>query len=61
VAATVNWPSPKKLFEVHSFHGLESFYRKFINNFSEIWAPMLDTIKKASQPFRCIEVAERSF
>ncbi len=61
VAATVNWPSPKNLFQVRSFHGLASFYRKFIKNFSEICAPMLDTIKKASQPFRWTDVAERSF
>lgn len=52
IVAIVNWSSPKSLFEVRSFHGMESFYRKFVRNFSEINAPMLDTIKKASQPFR---------
>eukprot|EP00253_Pinus_taeda_P025109 PITA_25109 len=61
IATIVNWLSPKSLFEVRSFHGLASFYRKFIRNFSEIYTPMLDTIKKASQPFRWIEAAERSF
>jgi len=61
IAAIVNWPSPKILFEVRIFHGLASFYRKFIRNFSKICAPMLDTIKKASQPFRWTHAAERSF
>jgi len=61
VAAIVSWPSPQNLFEVRSFHGLASFYRKFIRNFSEICAPMLDTIKKTNQPFRWTEAAESSF
>ena len=61
VTAIVNWQSPKNLFEVRSFHGLESFYRKFIRDFSRICAPMLETIKKTSQPFRWTEVAEKSF
>eukprot|EP00253_Pinus_taeda_P022301 PITA_22301 len=61
VAAIVSWPSPKSLFDVRSFHGLASFYRKFIRNFSEICAPMLDTIKKVNQPFHWTEAAENSF
>jgi len=51
VEAILNYPSPKSLFEVHSFHELESFNRKFIREFSGICSPMLDTIKNSSQPF----------
>eukprot|EP00253_Pinus_taeda_P018052 PITA_18052 len=61
VTAIVSWPSPKSLFEVRSFHGLASFYRKFIRNFSEICALMLDTIKKVNQPFHWTEAVEHSF
>jgi hypothetical protein len=41
-----NWPSPRNIFEVRSFHGLASFYRKFIRNFSGISAAMMDTSRK---------------
>ena len=46
-----NWPSPKNIFEVRSFHGLASFYRKFISYFSGISAAMMDTVKKRHNSF----------
>jgi hypothetical protein len=55
------WPSPKNIFEVRSFHGLSSFYRKFIRNFSKIIAPIVETIKKVQQPFKWIVEAEKNF
>ena len=61
VKEIVEWPSPKNVFEVRSFHGLASFYRKFIRNFSYINAPMLETIRKSNQPFMWTKEAERSF
>jgi hypothetical protein len=46
VKAIKEWPSPRNIFEVRSFHGLANFYRKFIRNFSGISTPMMDTVKK---------------
>jgi hypothetical protein len=55
------WPSPRSIFEVRSFHGLASFYRKFIKNFSGICAPMMDIVKKKHTSFNWIEEAEKIF
>jgi hypothetical protein len=56
-----NWPSPQSIFEVRSFHGLASFYRKFIRNFSGISASMMDMVKKRHKSFHWTEEVEKSF
>jgi hypothetical protein len=56
-----DWSSPETIFQVQSFHGLASFYRKFIKNFSKICAPMMDTVKKRHKYFHLIEEEEKSF
>jgi hypothetical protein len=56
-----DWPSPKSMFEVRSFHGLASFYSKFIRNFSGISALMMDMVNKRHKSFHWTEEAEKSF
>jgi hypothetical protein len=56
-----NWPSLRNVFEVRSFHGLASFYRKFIRNFSGISTTMMDTMKKRHKYFHWTTEAEKSF
>jgi hypothetical protein len=55
------WPSPRSMFEVISFHGLTSFYRKFIRDFSGICAPMMSIVRKRHKSFKWTEEAKKSF
>ena len=45
IKAIWSWPIPKSIHNVQCFHGLASFYRQIMQNFSTIMAPMADLLR----------------
>ena len=61
VRAILEWPTPRSATEVRFFHGLVSFYRKFIKGFSGICGPLTETIRGDRKEFKWTIEKNKSF
>ena len=66
VKAIKEWPTPKSIAKVRNFHGLASFYWRFVKDFSTLAAPFTEIVKKSvgfkwgsEQDRAFIEIKER--
>ncbi|XP_027150387.1 uncharacterized protein LOC113750629 [Coffea eugenioides] len=60
VKAIREWPTPSTVGEVRTFHGLASFYRQFVKNFSTI-AALLTAVIKKNEKFVWGDTQDRAF
>ena len=60
VEAVMSWERPKSVFEIRSFLGFVGYYRRFIEDFSRLAAPMTKLIRKEVK-FEWNDLCERAF
>jgi len=54
------WPTPKSVGDIMSFHGLASFYKRLVPNFSTLDLPLNELVKK-NVAFTWGETQEQAF
>ena len=60
IKAVVNWNPPKNVSEVKSFLGLAGYYKKFVEGFSKIAAPLTKLTRKDVK-YDWVDVCQQSF
>ena len=60
IEAIVSWEQPKNVFEIQSFLGLAEYYRRFVEHFSLITAPLTRLTRKGVK-YECSDDCEQSF
>ena len=60
IEAVVNWKPPKNVSEVRSFLGLAGYYRKFVEGFSKIAAPLTKLTRKDVK-YDWVDACQKSF
>ena len=56
----MSWERPKSVFEIRSLLGLEGYYRRFIEDFSRLVAPMTRLTQKEVK-FEWNDLCEKAF
>ena len=60
VKAVMSWERPKSVFEIRSFLGLARYYRRFIEDFSRLAAPMT-RLTQSEVKFEWNDLCEKPF
>ena len=60
VEAVMSWERPKSVFKIRSFLGLTRFYRRFIEDFSQLAMHMTKLTRKEVK-FELNDICERAF
>ncbi|XP_070015508.1 uncharacterized mitochondrial protein AtMg00860-like [Nicotiana sylvestris] len=60
IEAVKSWPRPTTPTEIRSFPGLARYYRRFVERFSSLLAPLAKLTQKATK-FQWTEACEQSF